>query len=115
MTEKIAKKKKLTPKADRYARVQPKSYRERYPEYEMGACKEPSKPVKTLPTFSLSSREVPEVADWKQGEEYMMRVRMSGRDERTVERDGKTTKTVDGRFEVVAVATQDAPDDEDQE
>jgi len=111
-------KKKLTPKRERYAMstVKPKSYEERYPE-SFGCLPEkgkPSSPPKTLPSFSLNSREVPEVAAWKQGEEYMVRVRMAGRDERISEKDGKKSNEVSGRFDIIAVSAGSEDDSEDE-
>jgi len=107
-------KKKLTPRKTRYAMsaVKPKSYEDKYPDMYGGCKTEPSKPVKTLPSFSVNSREIPEIEGWKQGEEYMVKVRMAGRDEKISERDGKKSVEVTGRFELVAVGNDGEGEDD---
>ena len=100
----VTGKKKLTPKRQRYAmsKVKPKSYEDKYPEEISMGAKSDGKPIKTLPSFHVNSREIPEIADWKQGDEYTVRVRMAGRDEKKQERDGKKSVEVTGRFEIVS-------------
>lgn len=71
------------------------------------------KGMRFLPTLYLDSKQVPEIADWKVGEEYMLvlKVKQTSKSENDKEKDGKVN-SVRAEFDILAYK---AGEDEDYE